>query len=324
VKITVRAGCTVIVREGIGTGFGRGQAPEVAHDIALKAAETDATKRALATFGNPFGLALYDKNHSQVTRPSNKSSTISKPVADEPAIEFVLSLGSGRLRRFGTSETFVEAVLNTLPRLETTDAVYAFWEANLESFTALHNYARTPGLDPVPMIVAALKARARAVGTVKAEHAPDKSPDEIKQTASISRLAFPKERRVRDADHLAFVKRHPCVVCGRRPTQAHHIRFAQPRAMSMKVSDEYTVPLCNGHHDSLHRTGDERAWWAARNIDPLSIAAGLWKSADKTQETKLDHGIDAVGSSQQDVTTSEQAPSTDQQGEAHHRGVDTT
>ena len=55
VRITVRAGETVTVREGIGTGFGRAPQPELAHDIALKAAETDATKRALATFGNPFG-----------------------------------------------------------------------------------------------------------------------------------------------------------------------------------------------------------------------------------------------------------------------------
>ena len=68
VRITVRAGETVTVREGIGTGFGRAPQPELAHDIALKAAETDATKRALATFGNPFGLALYDRDQAQVTK----------------------------------------------------------------------------------------------------------------------------------------------------------------------------------------------------------------------------------------------------------------
>ena len=62
VRITVRAGGTVTVREGIGTGIGRSSFPEVAHEMGLKAAETDATKRALATFGNPFGLALYDKD----------------------------------------------------------------------------------------------------------------------------------------------------------------------------------------------------------------------------------------------------------------------
>ena len=51
-----------IVREGHGTGEGRGTSPGEVHDIALKAAETDATKRALATFGKPFGLELYRKD----------------------------------------------------------------------------------------------------------------------------------------------------------------------------------------------------------------------------------------------------------------------
>ncbi len=76
VRITVRAGGTVTVREGIGTGIGRSSSPEVAHEIALKAAETDATKRALATFGNSFGLALYDKDQSQVTRRSKRRAAL--------------------------------------------------------------------------------------------------------------------------------------------------------------------------------------------------------------------------------------------------------
>ena len=59
VRLTVHADGTTIVREGHGTGEGRGASPGEVHDIALKAAETDATKRALATFGKPFGLELY-------------------------------------------------------------------------------------------------------------------------------------------------------------------------------------------------------------------------------------------------------------------------
>ncbi len=59
VRITVRAGGKIVVREGHGSGEGRGTSPGETHDIALKAAETDATKRALATFGKPFGLGLY-------------------------------------------------------------------------------------------------------------------------------------------------------------------------------------------------------------------------------------------------------------------------
>ena len=62
VRITVHADGATIIREGHGSGEGRGASPGEVHDIALKAAETDATKRALATFGKPFGLELYRKD----------------------------------------------------------------------------------------------------------------------------------------------------------------------------------------------------------------------------------------------------------------------
>ena len=68
VRVRVRAGDTVIVREGSGAGHGTGQTLGEAHERAIKQAETDATKRALATFGNPFGLALYDKKQRGVRR----------------------------------------------------------------------------------------------------------------------------------------------------------------------------------------------------------------------------------------------------------------
>ena len=81
VRITVRAGDTVTVREGIGTGIGRSPSAELAHEIALKAAETDATKRALATFGNPFGLALYDKDQAHVTKAPQVAAEQTTPSA---------------------------------------------------------------------------------------------------------------------------------------------------------------------------------------------------------------------------------------------------
>src|SRR6476660_2247015 len=64
VRITVHAGEVTIVREGHGSGEGRGSSPCEAHDTAIKGAETDATKRALATFGKRFGLELYRKDKS--------------------------------------------------------------------------------------------------------------------------------------------------------------------------------------------------------------------------------------------------------------------
>ena len=61
-----------------------------------------------------------------------------------------------------------------------------------------------------------------------------------------------KTIRLRDKEHCKFVATQPCVVCGRTPAEAHHIRFAQPRALGRKVSDEYTVPVCRVHHRELH------------------------------------------------------------------------
>jgi hypothetical protein len=89
--------------------------------------------------------------------------------------------------------------------------------------------------------------------------------------------ATAKTIRLRDKEHCKFVATQPCVVCGRTPAEAHHIRFAQPRALGRKVSDEYTVPVCRTHHRELHQYGDEPSWWAGVNIDPLSIALELWR-----------------------------------------------
>jgi hypothetical protein len=88
-----------------------------------------------------------------------------------------------------------------------------------------------------------------------------------------------KTIRLRDKEHCKFVASQPCVVCGRMPTEAHHIRFAQPRALGRKVSDEYTVPVCRLHHRELHDYGDESSWWAAVSIDPVPIALELWRKS---------------------------------------------
>jgi hypothetical protein len=91
-----------------------------------------------------------------------------------------------------------------------------------------------------------------------------------------SALAFPEPRRVRDKDHLRFVANQPCLTCGRKPADPHHLRVAQARALGRKTSDEFTVPLCRGHHRELHRYGDEAAWWERSGVDPLPLARALW------------------------------------------------
>jgi hypothetical protein len=89
-------------------------------------------------------------------------------------------------------------------------------------------------------------------------------------------LAVPSPRRIRDRDHVKSVAKQPCLICGRRPADAHHLRFAQSPALGRKVSDEFTVPLCRGHHREVHRCGDEAAWWKKTGIDPSAAARVLW------------------------------------------------
>ena len=89
-------------------------------------------------------------------------------------------------------------------------------------------------------------------------------------------LAFPEPRRIRDRDHIRHVIKQACLICGRRPSDPHHLRFAQSRALGRKVSDEFTVPLCRAHHREVHRCGDEGLWWQNTGTDPLVAARTLW------------------------------------------------
>jgi hypothetical protein len=91
-----------------------------------------------------------------------------------------------------------------------------------------------------------------------------------------SQLVHPEPRRFRDKEHVKFVAKQACLVCGRRPSDAHHLRFAQHRALGRKVSDEFTVPLCRGHHREVHRCGNEAGWWTRTGIDPTVPARALW------------------------------------------------
>jgi hypothetical protein len=91
-----------------------------------------------------------------------------------------------------------------------------------------------------------------------------------------SALAIPEPRRYRNKEHLRFVAQQACLLCDRKPSDPHHLRFMQPRALGRKVSDEFVVPLCRTHHRELHRSGDERSWWKSAGMDPVRTARKLW------------------------------------------------
>src|SRR4051794_31649484 len=100
---------------------------------------------------------------------------------------------------------------------------------------------------------------------------------------SILTVAAP--RRYRNRKHLRYVGQQACLVCGRKPSDPHHLRFTQPRALGWKVSDEFVAPLCRIHHRAVHRVGDERAWWKVVGIDPLKVARKLWRSSRRNKNS---------------------------------------
>ena len=103
------------------------------------------------------------------------------------------------------------------------------------------------------------------------------APPVISDNAGVRRRRVAaKIIRPRDKDHASSWPHSPALsAVGRHPKRI--IRFAQPRALGRKVSDEYTVPICRVHHRDLHGYGDEASWWAGIGIDPLLIALELWR-----------------------------------------------
>ena len=113
--------------------------------------------------------------------------------------------------------------------------------------------------------VGALETRAKGNGDLD-------QPDGIDK--SVLLIATP--RRYRNRDHLRYVGQQACLVCGRKQSDPHHLRYLQPRALGRKVSDEFAVPLCRPHHRAVHRAADEQSWWKAAGIDPVEVAHQLW------------------------------------------------
>jgi hypothetical protein len=241
VRITVQADGATVVREGHGSGEGRGISPGEVHDVSLKAAETDATKRAFATFGKPFGLELYRQSRTSGNLPTPK------PAADARAPT-----------RFGLHP---------------------------DDTTPIPRPSRYYGRHQNPPLSKQLLSQPAAPPI--APTAPTPSLGKIDK--SVLALAEPKRRR--DKSHLRFVASQPCMVCGRQPSDPHHLRFAQPRALGVKVSDEFTVPLCRGHHRQLHQAGNEPAWWKTLNTDALSVARQLWEQTHPN-EGKTEAAVD--------------------------------
>src|SRR5215467_15893478 len=121
VRITVRAGEVKVVREGSGSCEAIAATAGQAHELALKGAETDATKRALATFGNPFGLALYDREQNGVRKQRGLNEMRSGP--------WVLRSATGSpVSSHDTPTAFVAALRRAMSEARDIELLYDFWE----------------------------------------------------------------------------------------------------------------------------------------------------------------------------------------------------
>ena len=290
VRVSVRAGDITIVREGSGTGEGKAPTPGQAHELALKGAETDATKRALATFGNPFGLALYDREQLGVRKARNgEGFAADRPLGAPLGIWCRRSKlrPAKRVRRRPTQGD---------DRGHDIELLFAIWEQNVETVRALNRSLKQDPLPKsgiAPQLVNHLKHC--AIALVK----PEKPSQWIRPSPSvpIAAKADPPQDRQERADHQraeADSLQGASALCGKSALpdlrtlalHAHHIRYAQSRGLGLKVSDEFTVPLCAIHHHQIHTTGKEQEWWQERNIDPLKIASALWRQSRQQYATR--------------------------------------
>jgi len=188
--------------------------------------------------------------------------------------------------------TWAQRALGAKNRLTATDAesVEQSFEARLATLTSQDTeaaelpQAKEPVQGPEPLGWRPAKQRRRSTATA------------INSTIDKSVLALPEPRRIRDRDHVRYVAKQPCLICGRSPSDAHHLRFAQSRALGRKVSDEFTVPLCRGHHRELHRSGDETQWWRNARIDPVAAARALWLKTHPLPAISDKAGIDDAAS----------------------------
>jgi hypothetical protein len=281
VRIKVRADGETVIREGHGTGDAQGSHPGEVHDKAIKAAETDATKRALATFGKPFGLGLYlyTRPAARAERPlpgqQKKPVTaapgpMKSPAAPEAPRHPATSADHERrrtLQRLGPNGGYYVP-----PRTQPTSDSFHSILANEEA-AKKKDVSQPENPSPAKALL--------GKGTAEKDRGPEITPrDNIRASlAKDTAFLIAQPRRSRDKDHLVFVAKQPCLICDRTPADAHHLRFAQPRAMSKKVSDEFTVPLCRTHHRQLHDAGDETSWWNDMGIDPLPVARALWQQS---------------------------------------------
>lgn len=257
----MRAGEILICRDGHGSGMGSGATPGEAHETAVKEAETDATKRALVTFGNAFGLCLYDREQKQVRRRR-------KPQGKMTPTEWPLRSVTGEvIKSYADPAQFCSALRKALEGCTAAADLTALWTQHggvLATLQQLPQLKSERGEHYAEILAGLYRKRLQEL-----DH---------RGAANIAEMPLSlRPRRIRDKAHLRRVAQQPCLVCGRLPAHAHHLKFLEPRGLGLKPSDAFAVPLCRLHHRALHDQGNEQSWWQQHKIDPVSEAQRLWR-----------------------------------------------
>jgi ERF superfamily len=259
-------------------------AAETANPQRMGAALTYARRYALFTL---VGIAGEDDlDAPDLGAPSSSGSVVKSAVVPLPPSG--RGAGNGRAGVKAAppvtlnpvqSATLRDQLLSEIEGLAFADQASTWARKSLPSKNTLVT-ADATRVEEVFELKLATLVSADTVGSAAAEGSigPASAPGVVTEDAGT--LAITKPRRYRSKEHLRYVARHACLICGRQPSDPHHLRYAQPRALGRKASDEFTVPLCRVHHREVHRVGNEPAWWQAAGIDPLSVAQTLW---DKTR-----------------------------------------
>jgi hypothetical protein len=274
---------------------------ETATPHRMGAALTYARRYALFTL---VGIAGEDDlDAPDLSAPTVPDAESEKPVTSSKIAGMNGGRGGASIRRNGKADTVTikpvldpdgsaalrDQLLTDLDRLNSTDAA-AIWAHQIMAAKNSLAAADARRVEDAFAAKIAILRSGEGEGIIAPSSSPETSQPRLPQNPHAAKsgevfasnrvdkslLALPEPRRFRDKTHVKFVAKQPCLICGRKPSDAHHLRFAQHPALGRKVSDEFVVPLCRGHHREVHRSGDEASWWSKGTIDPIGAARKLW------------------------------------------------
>jgi hypothetical protein len=257
-------------------------------DHSLKPMESQS-RMARATSGNGHTRAG-QKHETLVALDPEQSAALREKLLSE-----VITITSAE-----DAVTWAQATLPTKNRLVATDA---------KLVEDAFEHQLSDNLTPSETAEAANEPAPTHADVADVHDNPSKGNGDIAQPHGIDKsvLAITTPRRYRNREHLRYVAQQACLICGRKQSDPHHLRYLQPRALGRKVSDEFAVPLCRSHHRAVHRAAHEPAWWKAAGIDPVKVARDLWR------KTRLDRPRDRH---QTGVETRPMAPAADGMSES--------